>query len=88
MHTQDIVEAWENRAIQKGRVEGRVEGRTEGLAQALIDLYEARFGAIPDDLRAVIADTHDDAALRAWVKISGTVSADEIAETIRRSRCG
>jgi hypothetical protein len=78
MDTQDIVETWRREAIQ--------EGVQQGVASALIDFYEARFGAMPDDLRAVVEDTHNEATLRAWVKLASTHSADEIAETIRASR--
>jgi hypothetical protein len=74
MQTQDIVETWRQKAIQ------------EGIARSLIDFYEARFGAMPDDLRGIIEDTHDEATLRGWVKLAGTRSADEVAAAIRASR--
>jgi hypothetical protein len=94
MNTQDIVETWRREAIQEGRQEGVQQGRQEGVQQgrqegvasSLIDLYEVRFGAMPEDLRAVIEDTHDEATLRAWVKLAGTRGADEVAEAIRASR--
>lgn len=74
MQTQDIVETWRQKAIQ------------EGIARSLIDFYEARFGAMPDDVRAIIEDTHDEATLSGWVKLAGTRSADEVAAAIRASR--
>jgi hypothetical protein len=52
----------------------------------LIDFYEARFGTMPDDLRAVIEGTHDQPTLRVWVKLVGTRGADEIAAVIRAFR--
>lgn len=82
MDTQDIVEIWRREAIQ----EGREEGREEGVKQTLVDVCEARFGAMPDDVRAVIEDTHDDATLRVWIKLAATRSADEIIAAIRASR--
>jgi hypothetical protein len=82
MNTQDIVEAWR----QEARQQGRQEGVQQGVASSLIDIYEARFGAIPHDLRAVIEDTHDEAVLRAWLKLAGTRSANELAEAIRAAR--
>lgn len=72
MNTQDIV--WRREAIQ------------EGFQQSLIDIYEARFGAVPEELRAVIEATHDEPTLRAWLKLAGTRSADELAAAIRASR--
>ena len=78
MNTQDIVETWRKEAIQ--------EGVQEGVQQSLIDIYEARFGAVPEEIRAVIEDTHDEPTLRAWLKLAGTRGADEIAAAIRGSR--
>lgn len=82
VNTQDLVEALRQEGVQQGRQ----EGRQEGVASSLVDVYEVRFGAIPHDLRAVIEDTHDEAVLRAWVKLASTRSANEIAEAIRASR--
>ncbi len=82
MNTEDIVEKWRREAIQ----EGVKQGLERGVACSLIDFYEARFGTMPDELRAVIEDTHDESALRAWVKLASTRSADEIAAVIRASR--
>jgi len=57
MATQDIVETRRREAIQdgakQGREEGRVEGVKQGVAHALVEVYEARFGVMPDDLRAL-----------------------------------
>lgn len=78
MQTQDIVETWRREAVQ--------EGVEQGVARSLIGLYEVRFGAMPDDLRAIIEDTHDEATLSGWVKLAGTRSADEVAAAIRASR--
>jgi hypothetical protein len=54
---------------------------------ALRDLALAdRFGAISDDLRAVVEDTDDEPTLVAWLRLAGTRSADEIATAIRSFR--
>lgn len=74
MQTQDIVETWRREAVR------------EGIARSLIDVYEARFGAMPEELRAVIEATHDEATLRTWLKLAGTRGADEIAAAIRAFR--
>ena len=72
--TQDIVETWRREAAHEGRV------------GALIDLYEDRFGAMPDDVRAVIEDTHDEAMLRAWTRLAATQGVDEVVAAIRKAR--
>jgi hypothetical protein len=74
MDTQDIVETWRREAIR------------EGVAHALVEVYEARFGAMPDDLRAVVEDTDDEPTLIAWLRIAGTRRVDEIAAAIRSFR--
>ena len=74
VETQDIVETW------------RREAREEGLVCALIRLYQVRFGAMPEDLRAVLGDTHNEATLGLWVEIIGTRPLDEIVATIRKAR--
>jgi hypothetical protein len=98
MQTQDIVENWRREAVQEGIEKGVKQGLEagvkqgleagvkQGLARSLSDLYEARFGAIPDDVRGIIDDTHDEATLRGWVKLAGTRSADEVAVAIRAAR--
>ena len=58
----------------------------EGVAHALIEVYEARFGAMPEDLRTVVNDTDDEPTLVAWLRLVGTRSADEVAAAIRSFR--
>lgn len=90
MDSEDVVEKWWREAVQHGVEQGRAEGaqlaRAEGRACALIDVYEARFGAMPGELRAMVEDTHDEATLRGWVKLAGTGSADDLAAAIRARR--
>jgi len=74
MDTQDIVETWRREAIQ------------EGVKHSLVEVYEARFGAMPEDLRAVVEDIDDEPTLVRWLRLVGTRSADEIAAAIRSSR--
>jgi flagellar biosynthesis/type III secretory pathway protein FliH len=82
MDTQDIVEHWRREAIQ----EGVQQGIQQGFARSLIALYEARFGTIPKDVRAVVEGTRDETTLLTWVTLAGTRSANEIVATIRASR--
>ena len=97
MTTQDIVETWRQKAIEEGEKRGLEKGeklglekgvkqeREEGRARALIELCELRFGAMPDDLRAVIQATRDEATLRGWFRLAATRSSDELIAAIRRS---
>jgi hypothetical protein len=78
MDTQDIVETWRREAVQ--------EGLKQGVAHSVVEVYEARFGAMPEDLRAVVEDTDDESTLVIWLRLAGTRSADEIAEAIRSFR--
>jgi hypothetical protein len=75
MDTQDIVETWRREAIQ--------EGVKQGVAHSLVEVYEARFGPMPEDLRAVVEDIDDEPTLVGWLRLVGTRSADEIAAAIR-----
>jgi predicted transposase/invertase (TIGR01784 family) len=62
------------------------QGIERGVARSMIDVYEARFGAMPQEVRAVIEGTHDEPTLRAWLKLAVTRGPDEIAAAIRASR--
>jgi flagellar biosynthesis/type III secretory pathway protein FliH len=86
MNTQDIVEAWRQEAIQEGIEQGIEQGIEHGIIRSVIDVYEARFGAIPEEVRAVVEDTHDEPTLRAWLKLAGTRAADDVIEAIRAYR--
>jgi hypothetical protein len=86
MDTQDIVETWRREAIEEGIKQGVVQGREEGFAHSLVEVYQARFGAMPEDLRAVVEDTDDEPTLIAWLRLASTRSADEIAAAIRSFR--
>jgi predicted transposase/invertase (TIGR01784 family) len=66
--------------------QGRKQGIERGIARSLVDVYEARFGMMPEDLRTLIEDTHDESTLRAWLKLAGTRGVDEIAAVIRAFR--
>lgn len=98
MSTHDIVEAWKQqwleegmqrgiaqgveRGIAQGIERGIAQGVEQGIARTLIDVYEARFGTIPAELRAALERTHDEAALRSFSKLFGVGSASEIAEAL------
>ena len=66
--------------------QGRKQGIEQGIARSFVDVYEARFGAMPEAIRAVIEATHDEPTLRAWLKLACTRGADEIAAAIHAVR--
>jgi len=86
MTTQDIVESWRRDAIDEGVQRGLREGVEQGTMRSLIDIYEARFGAVPEELRAVIESTHDEPTLRGWLRLAGTSSGEQLAVAIRGRR--
>jgi len=86
MTTEDIVETWRQQAIQEGLEKGEKRGLERGAANSLLLFYEARFGAVPEDVRGVIEDTHDEATLHGWIQLAGTRGADEVIAAIRAFR--
>jgi len=90
MDTQDIVETWRREAVQEGIKQGVEQGIKQGveqgIKQGLIEVYEARFGAMSEDLRAVVEDTDHEPTLITWLRLAGTRSGDEIAAAIRSFR--
>jgi hypothetical protein len=73
-----IFDDWDRRVRQKSRK----EGGNENLQRALVNLYEARLGSIPEALRAAIAANDDLEMLQHWVTLFGTSSAEEIAAAV------
>lgn len=78
MDTQDIVDEWRN--------EVKREAAEDALSRAVIRLYEARFGAMPADLRKLIEDTHGERTLDDWNVLAGTGSAEDLAAAVPASR--
>jgi flagellar biosynthesis/type III secretory pathway protein FliH len=69
--------------VKQGLEEGVKQGREGGVACSLMDVYEARFDAMPKDLRAIVESTHDEDTLRGWLRLAGTRDASEVAAAIR-----
>jgi hypothetical protein len=86
MSTQDIVKQLFEDGRKEGLKEGLKEGREEGLVEAILTLYDMRFGRPPADIEAVLCRTHDRAILREWLKLVGTRSADEVAAALREGK--
>jgi hypothetical protein len=72
-----------DQGLKQGLDQGLRQGLDQGLAEAVITLYETRFGEPPSDIVAIIERTHDRAVLRGWLKLVGTGSADQVAIALR-----
>lgn len=79
---QQIFEQGRKQGIEQGREQGIEQGIERGIVRSMVDIYEARFGEMPEALRSVIEATHDEPTLRGWLKLAGTRGADEIAAAI------
>jgi flagellar biosynthesis/type III secretory pathway protein FliH len=72
--------------LEQGLEQGLKQGLEQGIVRSLVDVYEARFGAMSEAIRAVIEATHDEPTLRVWLKLAGTRGADEIAAAVHAVR--
>jgi hypothetical protein len=75
---QGIYDDWERRVRQQSEERG-IE---KGMRELLMGTYEARFGAMPDALRAALEVTTDVTTLRRWGRHFATASASEIAAAV------
>jgi len=82
MTTQELVEAFERKAFERGHEHGLEQGAI-ALRGAILDLYESRLGPVPQPIRQTVEAMHDPSTLRGWIKLVGVASAEEIARGIR-----
>ncbi|WP_434047141.1 MULTISPECIES: hypothetical protein [Sorangium] len=78
MTTQELVEQF----IEQGRTQGMAQGIVHGMAQATIELYEARFGPMPQVLRAAVEAMRDLPTLRAWHLLAGTGTREDVHDAV------
>jgi hypothetical protein len=83
MSTQDIVAEWEREREAKGFLKGHDQGLVEGLVEGLLFAYRARFGAMSDELRRLLEDTHDPQTLRRWGDLLSTATPESFAQAVR-----
>jgi hypothetical protein len=98
MDTQDIVQRLKDEGRREGHREGRREGRNEGRREGrhegqyearqndLLTIYRARFGSVPQKVRAAVERTRDDAALAKLVEIFAVRSAPEIVAAVAHKK--
>ena len=71
------------KGIEKGRQEGRLEGRQEGQRELLKQMLEDRFGALPNQVSAII-DTWPERSFRKLARLVGQVqSLDELKQAAK-----
>jgi hypothetical protein len=85
MDTQDLYEVWKQKFQEDGREQGVNLGLERGVKQTLLAVYDARFGAMPAEIRTAIDATHDLATLERWSRLMATQSPQEIAAALRAS---
>ena len=84
MSTQDILEVYRKRFIEKGRREGLERGLEQGLAQGLLATLEARFGSLPTKARTLVRSVHAEHVLRECYPIATNASSlDEALAALR-----
>jgi hypothetical protein len=70
------------KGMRKGVKKGMEKGKEEGLRTALVNVYQARFGALPAALQTVIEATEDAPTLQGWTTLFSTATADEIVAAL------
>ncbi|MCW5557489.1 MAG: hypothetical protein KIT22_06640, partial [Verrucomicrobiae bacterium] len=77
--------------LQKGRKEGLLTGRQEGLyaglltgaREAVLEVLEARFGAVPPEIEEMISAQTDLPTLRRWQRQAATLATlDAFQDTL------
>jgi hypothetical protein len=84
MTTQELVESWERGTFERGLEKGFEKGLARGLAQGVLDVYEARFGAVPDSIRRTVEGAKDPARLRGWLKLVALGAAEDVRDRLGR----
>ena len=57
----------------------------QAFQQALLIGYEARFGAMPEDLRAALGRVHDESALRELIAILTSRAHEDIVAALQQA---
>jgi hypothetical protein len=77
--------AWEQRVKRQGLEQGLEQGRELAMRSNIIDLYEVRFGSMPEDMRTALARVQDPEALRRILIVTGTRTAKDVSEAVREA---
>ncbi len=93
VNSMKLFEQWERQVAQKGLEQGVKKGLEkgvkkgleQGVKKALVELYRARFGALPSPIKAALESVHDTETLDRWVGLFALKSAKEIAAVLAPS---
>jgi hypothetical protein len=72
MTTTKLITPWEEIAMEEGLAKGLAKGRVEGLAEGLLNALEARFGTVPESVRAQLKDLRDESRLCEAMRLALT----------------
>jgi hypothetical protein len=73
----------EERGLKQGEERGLKQGEERGLKEALVEFYEARFGAMPAEVATALAAVHDAATLKSWTRLAATCSAEAFRAAVQ-----
>jgi hypothetical protein len=65
----------QSQQVLEWQAEGEVKGQVKGRAESLLEMLEARFGAVPAELASAIRATTDMDRLKAWVVLAVKVTS-------------
>jgi hypothetical protein len=74
------LEGWnviQSQQVLEWQAQARKEGRDEGRKEALLDLLQDKFGAVPGEVAAAVRSEADQGKLRRWSTIAGRVDSLE-----------
>ena len=72
---------WEQRVKRQGLE----QGRELAMRSNIIDLYEVRFGSMPEDTRTALARIQDPDELRRILIVTGTRAAEDVSVAVREA---
>jgi DNA invertase Pin-like site-specific DNA recombinase len=75
---------WERQVIAEGIKEGMEEGSRQGRRIGFVDIYQARFGSLPGELRDALDRVQDIEVLRRLLLICGTRTQEEVNDLVRQ----
>jgi flagellar biosynthesis/type III secretory pathway protein FliH len=68
----------EQEGFGKGIKQGKREGKKEGKQEAVVLVYETRFGPMPAELRSRVETTEDAARVERWCQLVASASKEEV----------
>ena len=77
-----IRQEWEARAEKRGEKKGEKKGAIKGMQEMLFELVEAKFGALPDELRSRLGAMKEQEVIK--MAIRKALSSDTIQEYLSK----